>query len=379
MNICILGWYGTETLGDRAILDGIIRIYAEQCKTLRIKIGSLYPFFTERTLYEDTMLYNSHGTKNELSTFDVYNKRLLHKEILDSDYVIMGGGPLMDLNELYIIQHAFRFAKKHNVSTALLGCGYGPLKRKEYIKCVRKIANESDLIIMRSELCKHQMIEICSEDDKKKIFSSLDPATISVMDFAYKYRSNSEASRNDNWVINIRDLDYVYNSGRKYIERITNIVKDISEQVPHLVAMPMHSFSVGGDDRYIQNSIARKLKMSAIEIEVVQRPPTLQEAYEMFMSAKGCIGMRYHSVVFQTYLNGNNYIIDYTDPINGKIRAFLDSFDSKEFYRKRYINITVDEPSYLKITDRNDTFRFDFQLMEDSIQYYNKLLAKISN
>ena len=53
MNVCILGWYGTETLGDRAILDGIIRIYNEVENESIFYIGSLHPLLTERTIIED--------------------------------------------------------------------------------------------------------------------------------------------------------------------------------------------------------------------------------------------------------------------------------------------------------------------------------------
>ena len=34
MNICILGWYGTETIGDRAILAGIISLLSNFLRIL---------------------------------------------------------------------------------------------------------------------------------------------------------------------------------------------------------------------------------------------------------------------------------------------------------------------------------------------------------
>lgn len=48
--VCILGWYGTETLGDRAILDGILSALYLAYGECNILLGSLYPFFTERTI-----------------------------------------------------------------------------------------------------------------------------------------------------------------------------------------------------------------------------------------------------------------------------------------------------------------------------------------
>ncbi|WP_299130592.1 radical SAM protein [uncultured Winogradskyella sp.] len=51
--VFIVGWYGTETVGDKAILGGIIDYYkAKYTNGLDIVIGSLYPFISERTIKE---------------------------------------------------------------------------------------------------------------------------------------------------------------------------------------------------------------------------------------------------------------------------------------------------------------------------------------
>ncbi len=44
MRILIIGWYGTETIGDRAILAGLISFFSKVYRCFEIKIGSLYPF-----------------------------------------------------------------------------------------------------------------------------------------------------------------------------------------------------------------------------------------------------------------------------------------------------------------------------------------------
>lgn len=43
--ICILGWYGTETIGDRAILDGIFILLDKVFCEYELYLGSLNPFF----------------------------------------------------------------------------------------------------------------------------------------------------------------------------------------------------------------------------------------------------------------------------------------------------------------------------------------------
>ncbi len=51
--IVITGWYGTETVGDKAILAQIMERYrAEYGPDVALTISSIHPFVTRRTLYE---------------------------------------------------------------------------------------------------------------------------------------------------------------------------------------------------------------------------------------------------------------------------------------------------------------------------------------
>ena len=115
MKLCVLGWYGSETLGDRAILDGIIYIYSQLFDSLEVDIGSLFPVLTERTIFEDEPFMSRH-TNLKVGLFDSRDKKKLKCFIEKSDMVIMGGGPLMDLELIYIIKDAFVYAKKKRKS-----------------------------------------------------------------------------------------------------------------------------------------------------------------------------------------------------------------------------------------------------------------------
>ena len=344
MNICVLGWYGSETLGDRAILDGVIRVFSILSDDLIFNIGSLYPVLTNRTIFEDQKMYKRHVQHIELECFDVKNKKQLKQAINNADYVIMGGGPLMDLKEMFIIKYGFRYAQKRKIKTSLVGCGYGPLKQKAYQKCLIDIVGYSDAIIMRSENCKNQLEKLIAKRyPNKKIYSSLDPAIISVLDYKTTSLNKSGSGnlvRKSEWIINVRDMDYVYGKKDFYYPRIRTVVSKIAKSVSRLTLMPMHTFIIGGDDRYIQNRIVHDLNYD--NLKAIQKPLSLKEAYDLVSNAEGCIGMRYHSIVFQSFLHGNNYILDYTDFKNGKIKAFLDLVDTNNFYHNRYINMLND-------------------------------------
>ena len=97
MVVSIIGWYGTETMGDRAILDGILSILSEYSKHITVQIGSLFDFYTRRTLMEEKDVFNKTAPLTKLKIFDIKDKKVREEKIKCSDVLLFGGGPLMDL------------------------------------------------------------------------------------------------------------------------------------------------------------------------------------------------------------------------------------------------------------------------------------------
>ena len=86
--------------------------------------------------------------------------------------------------------------------------------------------------------------------------------------------------------------------------------------------------------------------------------------------------MRYHSVVFQTILSGNNYVLDYTEPNKGKIFGFLKEIDEMNFYEKRYISLQDGDIPADFISLNPGKFKFN----KDSVRYsMNIYLDELNN
>ncbi len=373
MRVCILGWYGTETLGDRAILDGIISIFSEISGNLEISISSLYPILTNRTISEDCDLFFSHCNSLNVSCFDAREKEKLKSEIRKANLVIFGGGPIMDLMGLYIISFAFRYAKKKGIKTAIVGCGYGPVRRQEFMPVIKSILKNSDLIIMRSEQCYLEISRILPTNRKPIASFSIDPAVISAVEYRTA-KDNLRIGSSGYFLMNIRDLDYVYRKNNYYFEKELRLVENVLNQVDSLLLVPMHTFFAGGDDRSIQSQIAYEINNE--KLNAIQKPLSLSEMYDLCILAKGCIGMRYHSVVFQSYLNGNNYIIDYTDKKKGKIKAFLDFCDPNGFFDSRYYHID-DDSLEVSIFETGNRFSYNVKDVIEEKKKYVELLSTI--
>ena len=367
MEVCIIGWYGTETIGDRAILDGIINIYYSMGSILHVHLGSLYPFFTERTLYEDS--YKTIYSGINIDTFDIYDDKKTKHIVNCSDHVIMGGGPLMDLDEMYLLLRTFEYAKKIHKTTCLVGCGYGPLRKTEYIRVADELIKCSDIVIFRDSESISEYQKNGKESVKCKFLE--DPAIISALKYKEKFE-NKETKGTA--VVNFRDYpsDY-YGEGSFGIDKAIRVINDLLNQTDYdITLMPMHTFFIGGDDRVFLNEVLNATDSN--RVQTPSRPLSLFETYSLISNASICVGMRYHSVVLQTILNGNNYIINYTKKNTGKISAFVKSIDNSDFYYNRIYHIN-DKINYPFFSFTDETFIHSWISSDSIVKKYRKELG----
>lgn len=371
MNVVIIGWYGTETIGDRAILAGIINLLSEISPQFNLSLGSLIPDFSKRTLIEDTDFYNEISQNNlrGISLFDSLNRNELKKAINNSDLVIVGGGPLMDIDQMFMLEYAFRYAKRRGRKTAIVGCGWGPLKSKEHIKAAASIIHNSNLTIFRdaTSLNEYLKCDIRKLVDSENITSSIDPAFFCA-DYYRRFDLNNR--KKDYIAINFRDISkdqYGGDSDRndKLFSYIIDSIRKQYDMPVHLV--PMHSYFVGGDDRSQFNRIAFSLD-DASGIIVHNNPPSLVEVMSLYKNAQFCVGMRFHSIVLQTILNGRNIILDYTDPSKGKIISMMRELYMLEAYKDKYLSLIN-----IKELQSSLTKPEQFIIKEGLLQQYKKI------
>lgn len=377
MNIVIVGWYGTETIGDRAILAGILYLIQNQLKRpVHYHLGSLFPFYTERTTAEDDAFFKrlmpEGGSDIKLSIFDSKNLRQLEQAIDKSDWVIMGGGPLMHLNALFMVEYALKYGRKKGKKTFVMGCGIGPLHKKRHHKAVNNILEAADAVVLRSRLALNTLQHISTNTRSKleqKCGYSFDPA-VACMN-RWEELETGETVKTKRITINIRSFPKEYSKEQLHTEVNTSLyemVSELAEQFPEyeMLLLPMHYFDVGGDDRDIMNKFA--IEAGKKNLKVQNLPLNLEDTINAYRDSEICVGMRFHSVVLQTFANHNNFIIDYTQPNTGKTSGFLNELGEaqpawQEFYQKRYINLQ----------EKPQGWRELIGLMQDSRPYANQL------
>ena len=375
MEITIIGWYGTETIGDRAILAGIFRILSESIGDFTIRLGSLFPFYTQRTLLEDIDFYKTAACNKNLSIniFDSRNPCELKRNIKQSSLLMVGGGPLMDLREMSMLDYAFSLATKYRIKSVLMGTGWGPLTKEETINIAKKLVKKSSLVIFRDNISKETAIK--NGCDSSKVTSLIDPAFIACM----VYLESPTVLTDDYISINFRDVEL---EGNHYLNHevstdiFANIVKSVlskSNYPIHLV--PMHNFFIGGDDRIILSKIANKV--ASDRIKVLHHPLSLKQTMDEFYNANYSVGMRFHSVVLQTALNGRNFIIDYTDPQNGKIISMIKNLGMENTYRNRYLSLHSPQKIYDIDINQIEQYNISNDYLQDSFSKYCSYVRRL--
>ena len=346
MKICIIGWYGTETIGDRAILAGIFSVLGKAIDDFSITIGALNPILTERTICEDNeFFYKSAGKNISISCFDSTNPSDLRQNIARSDVLMVGGGPLMDLQEMYMLDYAFCFARSKHIKTVLMGCGWGPLTETDKISIALRLVDNSDLTIFRDANSKQQYLEYTITPNPN-VYSLIDPAVIASIDYLGTKKNFLRA--NDNVAINFRDVSIEgthYTNTYEMEDVFVSLVNNITQQTSlPILLVPMHTFSIGGDDRIILDKVAKRCNNPNVHIQ--QAPLSTEETMDVYYNAQFCVGMRFHSILLQTILNGRNFILDYTHPTKGKIVGLLNQLNLFETYSKRYFSLQSGEGAH---------------------------------
>ena len=330
--VLIVGWYGTETVGDKAILWSIISELGDRSTPpKKIYLASLYPFISHWTIKEMGL--------EDISIVETYSKEF--EEICtEIDEVVVGGGPLMDIEPLNHILYAFMMANKSGAITRVAGCGIGPLKSPLYTRVVSEVIRLADYVSLRD---RDSVDRILKEFPAKSLKVIPDPAT----NYVHFIKSSGNldqhipplgSAKNISCFLREWGIEYIgelnpeefiltkYKFEQQIVEMLLTLGAEYEADI-HL--LPMHTFYVGGDDRVFNRKLHANLsglvskKKLINKISYARETISPKEILQSMYHAQLNICMRFHSVLFAESLGVPYIAIDYTN--GGKIKAFLES------------------------------------------------------
>ena len=314
--VLITGWYGTETVGDKAILGQILEEISSKDSGAQILVTSVYPFVTKRTL-------------QELKIENVEVVELFSMESLQwaatADKVVMGGGPLMEMEWLAIPLWLFSLAKAAGHRTVIWGCGIGPINTERGKKAMCEILELADEITLRDNASADYAQKLIGLDNIQVID---DPAVAYIRSHYERHRGSKN---NSILACFLREITAEYANKMQYDEFIgyrskfekalaDNIKKLCREHKLKPIFYSMHNFIVGGDDRDFNYRFVNEY-FGGLDNEVYPKLTSIDVVTTAMREAELCLCMRFHSVAFADTLEAPYIAIDYTR--GGKIEAFL--------------------------------------------------------
>jgi polysaccharide pyruvyl transferase WcaK-like protein len=377
--ILIVGWYGTETLGDKAILYSIIQqLNSGGISSERIVVASIEPYVTRNTL--DEFLPVSFCDVISLAQAEQFAREGRFAQ------VIFGGGPIMSsIDYLCPIASIFSSVKRQGGQSIVWGCGLGPIrtKKRDLLNklAIKRILRLADYCIFRDSKSHKLALSLGASAKPGRASTALDPAfhwvqSIYNSDWAVSPESAAPSSVG----FAIRELpisEYFSDYGgdpndlrAAFDQSIVGLIDQYASLSPvHLQCM--HRLPCGGDDRIFYCDLLGEKAFDygltfahSNPVDDVATLSTLQSLY----------AMRFHSVVFAVALGVPVVPIDYTN--GGKISAFCELLGIRCWSPAELIHQLKSDslPLEAQMPDRSHLDK----IVKESLHAYSELAHKIA-
>ena len=306
----LFGWFGTETIGDKAIYSEII--YSLRKQGIRnFVILTLRPFYTERTLLE---------LNENLNDFVLLDITKAHGELLKVGIGVFCGGPIMGFSDLYGFLFIANKLKKQGVYFKIWGAGWGPFRSELYRRVSKKFVDLADEVLLR---------DIESQKILGKGVVTTDPAYSWVRRNAPLKKITTQ---NKKLGISLRELSAItYSSGVRFDNVVSELARSINKLnsvygFKTLMLIPMNTHFVGGDDRVVLNELKKQIN-SNMNVDFTDGFNGPFEILEKFAKCDLFIGTRFHSCLFSLALDIPTVGIEYTVG-GGKIESLFKKYNS---------------------------------------------------
>lgn len=325
--VLICGWYGTETLGDKAILGGVMHAIKQAVGQVEFTLVALFPYISEMTRRQ--ML--------ELKGCRIVAPAEGVRLAAGMDLVVFGGGPLMAINELADMEAIFASAHSQQVPTLVAGCGVGPLGAEWHNASLKNILALASARIYRDGKSRTLAAEL-GIDVSHDIVAE-DPAFTWLGEQHDVMKIQPPTDRKV-LLLGLRDFPYSTYARHlspqeceaaklRYEKAVIQALETLVEQHPDLTVrpLPMCTNHFGDDDRWFYRRLFRgnaKLK-DRLDLSLLGGEMAPRAYCEAFRQAHVALTMRFHSVVFALGLQVPTVAIDYTLG-KGKVHALAERF-----------------------------------------------------
>jgi polysaccharide pyruvyl transferase WcaK-like protein len=321
--VLIMGWYGKETTGDKAILASLLQNIAGQ--PVRI-LKSTYDVDYSRQTLNEIEAPAVRCLPNDIASF---------LGALDGvDVLVIGGGPLMESGEMLEWARRVAIAKSLGKKIMVYGCGVGPLHSAQVRQHVGRILSLADQITLRDPIAVANAIELGIPADR--ITLAADPALGLRTAPERSCVRNAERLRIG---VSLRRLSKHYAPNGRTSEATSQepafqgalrsaLRRVLDAHRARIVLVPMQLHG-SDDDRVVLRSLQAGLGHDP-RISLIEHYPSPAVLLDHFEGFDFFIAMRFHSLVFALLAQVPLVAIDY-DSHGGKVSGLMQAMGLSEF------------------------------------------------
>ena len=282
INLLIAGYHGYGNCGDEATLMAMTKNIKEMAPDVNITAISHIPELTKGE-------YNINSVQR-------FNAIEVIKAIVKSDIILSGGGTLIQngtstrslLYYLTIIKMAKFFKKK----VMLYSNGIGPVTGKINRKLVKMVVNNVDLITLREEFSKQDLLDMGVKKPQMHITADASFTLKSISDEASKDILLKEGVPFDKEIVGISVRAWnKAKGGDKYIKEIAKACDSIIEQNKNVLFIPMEQ----PKDIEISKKVMYEMKKDSYILKNSYKP---DEILGIIGQMNLIVGMRLHTLLF---------------------------------------------------------------------------------
>lgn len=308
--VVIVGWWGSETVGDVAILGQLLA----EC-------GEVAP-----------------GAKVTLVTFDREVSRVSLAELgrqdvellpvgaragwasVSSRALVYGGGPLMESPSMRPWALRAWFARRAGARVMIYACGIGPVRSARTARAVRMLVRSATHVVFRDERSYGWDADLARA---RRAVVSFDPA----FDFVRGIRTPSPERRRDRLALALRlpTAGYLGESDQKragetFIDMLAEALNAVGrERALSLVACTMHTGFADSDDHAVYGMLRARLSAPVVLLEAPGRQSVVDVVREI-ETCHAALTVRFHGMIFALATDTPFVAIDYARPW-GKVSA----------------------------------------------------------
>lgn len=307
--VTIVGWWGSETIGDIAILGQLLSELTPLCAPNDIRIVSFDASLTRRSLRQ----LKRHDI--EVVPLGVLSALAL----VSSRAVIFGGGPLMESPAMRFWAWNARVARFTGARVLLYANGIGPLRSASVTKAVASLVHMGTHVVLRDSLAQHWASDQAGRSDAVLAF---DPA----YDFV-RHAVSGSASRKPQVALGLRTppASYLGNSDvhtatREFVRTVATALDAVADQCDvEFAGIVMHAGFADSDDHALYAAL-RAAMQHGERLHVAPGEHSIEQAITTLRESRAAFTVRFHAMIFALATDTPFVAVDYARP-HGKVSA----------------------------------------------------------